>query len=532
MSSLGKNWKYINEGNVHIVLHILNSDCVIRLIKEDDRSHTDYSVVRNSVNFVNRVMIPLLFENYNYQEEVITINPDEIATLSNTLKLLRPKHRQIKNIISQYAIRAPNLALIDYEFDNYCVEIKPKEGFMSKKFIKYAKCYFCLKQYIKLNENQISKISNYCPLDLFSGNKIRIKKALKSLIENPQNNFKLFKNGMVIYNEQSNVQVFEHLIAQMPFLENVNNFLDLIIEILLSEGNSDIILHKSTYDMISESTLGCVEERNPYTNSLLNKLLGVQKLSKNFDNCYPEPSDSYEYVSFILNMLNDEHLDLSNTTDRESFLSHIDSSHLALISAVAKDCSIMITFTNKSHENLPTIRIGDETIAYKMSITDLEPKIQPNSETRSKQLQAWQELISEYMKATKQSTIDVRESQNSPLFNNTAIDRRLSPEGVLTVLEDMAKSGKAAPIDKSKNVWEVYWHSLDEWGNMIYNWASSNGLNNTVCTLYELREGDNTVGEEFHGLDMNILIKALKALSSNGKCELIEFDDNQGVKFF
>lgn len=37
---------------------------------------------------------------------------------------------------------------------------------------------------------------------------------------------------------------------------------------------------------------------------------------------------------------------------------------------------------------------------------------------------------------------------------------------------------------------------------------------------------------EFHGLDMNILIKALKTLEVKGKCELMEFDDNQGVKFF
>lgn len=37
---------------------------------------------------------------------------------------------------------------------------------------------------------------------------------------------------------------------------------------------------------------------------------------------------------------------------------------------------------------------------------------------------------------------------------------------------------------------------------------------------------------EFHGLDMNVLMKALKSLESKGKCELIEFDDNQGVKFF
>ncbi|CAH2103002.1 unnamed protein product [Euphydryas editha] len=158
--------------------------------------------------------------------------------------------------------------------------------------------------------------------------------------------------------------------------------------------------------------------------------------------------------------------------------------------------------------------------------------IQPHSETRAKQLEAWQQLIAEYMKASKKSTIDIRESQNSPLFHNASINRKLSSEALLTILEDMAKTGRAAPIDKSKNIWEVYWHSLDEWGNMIYSWASNNGLNNSVCTLFELQEGDNTVGEEFHGLDMNILVKALKTLEVKGKCELMEFDDSQGVKFF
>ncbi|KAM3960924.1 vacuolar protein sorting 25 [Aphomia sociella] len=158
--------------------------------------------------------------------------------------------------------------------------------------------------------------------------------------------------------------------------------------------------------------------------------------------------------------------------------------------------------------------------------------IQPHTETRTKQLEAWEQLITEYLKFTKQSTIDIRESQNSPLFNNVSINRKLSQEAILTILEDMGKTGRAAPIDKSKNIWEVYWHSLDEWGNMVYSWASNNGLNNSVCTIFELREGENTVDEEFHGLDVNILIKALKALQTKGKCELIELDDSQGVKFF
>ncbi|XP_063549006.1 vacuolar protein-sorting-associated protein 25 isoform X2 [Cydia strobilella] len=158
--------------------------------------------------------------------------------------------------------------------------------------------------------------------------------------------------------------------------------------------------------------------------------------------------------------------------------------------------------------------------------------IQLHSETRTKQLEAWQHLIADYLKTTKQSTIDIREAQNSPLFNNQSINRKLSQESILVVLEYMGKMGQAAPLDKSKNVWEVYWHSLDEWGNIVYSWASSNGMNNSVCTLFELREGENTVDEEFHGLDMTILIKALKTLEAKGKCELMEFDDNQGVKFF
>ena len=53
---------------------------------------------------------------------------------------------------------------------------------------------------------------------------------------------------------------------------------------------------------------------------------------------------------------------------------------------------------------------------------------------------------------------------------------------------------------------------------------------NTVCTLYEITEGENTADEEFHGLDTEVLIKVLRTLEASKKAEL--FDDNQGVKFF
>lgn len=98
------------------------------------------------------------------------------------------------------------------------------------------------------------------------------------------------------------------------------------------------------------------------------------------------------------------------------------------------------------------------------------------------------------------------------------------------ILEELEKSGNAAPLDKKKLQWEIYWHPLDEWGNIIYRWASDNGMTNTVCTLFEISQGENAVDEEFYGLDQSVLVKALRTLQAKQKCEL--FDDNEGVKFF
>ncbi|XP_015123747.1 vacuolar protein-sorting-associated protein 25 [Diachasma alloeum] len=158
--------------------------------------------------------------------------------------------------------------------------------------------------------------------------------------------------------------------------------------------------------------------------------------------------------------------------------------------------------------------------------------LQPHSETKEKQLSAWTSLVLEFYKATKQSVLDVREIHATPLFNNAGIKRKLSADAVQLILDNLSKSGNASPLDKSKQRWLVYWHTLDEWGEIIYNWAQENGFVGSVCTLFELTQGDNTVDQEFYGLDTEVVTRALKTLESQGKAELIFFDDNQGVKFF
>lgn len=74
----------------------------------------------------------------------------------------------------------------------YSVEIKPKQGFITPECAQLCICKFRLRQQEKLSSRLIEKPSDYCPLDLFSDDQMRMKFALSSLIANPQNNFRLF----------------------------------------------------------------------------------------------------------------------------------------------------------------------------------------------------------------------------------------------------------------------------------------------------------------------------------------------------
>ncbi|XP_076368706.1 vacuolar protein sorting 25 isoform X2 [Tachypleus tridentatus] len=158
--------------------------------------------------------------------------------------------------------------------------------------------------------------------------------------------------------------------------------------------------------------------------------------------------------------------------------------------------------------------------------------LQPNLATREKQLEAWRHLILEYHRAHKMHILDITEAQNSPLFYNKSLKRKLSVETIFVILEDLRKRGHIEWLDKQHHRCYIYWRTLEEWGKLIYKWASQNGMVNTVCTLYELTSGDDTRDEEFHGLEMDVFKKALRTLENEGRAELIFFDENEGVKFF
>jgi len=103
------------------------------------------------------------------------------------------------------------------------------------------------------------------------------------------------------------------------------------------------------------------------------------------------------------------------------------------------------------------------------------------------------------------------------------------------VLSSLEKSGHVEwenPKDKKRCF--LMWRTPDEWADLIYKWVCASGMTDTVCTLFELHSGDDTGSEEFHGIDIGVLRKALQVLERRGKAQIFSAEDPQeeGVKFF
>ncbi|XP_033618957.1 vacuolar protein-sorting-associated protein 25 isoform X2 [Fukomys damarensis] len=118
------------------------------------------------------------------------------------------------------------------------------------------------------------------------------------------------------------------------------------------------------------------------------------------------------------------------------------------------------------------------------------------------------------------------------LTGRVSTPRKLPVESIQIVLEELRKKGNLEWLDKNKSSFLIMWRRPEEWGKLIYQWVSRSGQNNSVFTLYELTSGEDTEGEEFHGLDEATLLRALQALQQEHKAEIITLSDSRGVKFF
>ncbi|CAJ0915678.1 unnamed protein product [Ranitomeya imitator] len=158
-----------------------------------------YQHLHNILDFGKHIMKQFLGENYVHHGDVVQLPLDFLKRLCVKVQSERPESRCEKDMdVSGYAMCLPNLTRLQtFPFVEhrpiFCIEIKPKCGFIpsSAHITKEVKK--------KVAKGKWKRISKYCPLDLFSGHTQRMHFALMSLLQESQNNLKIFKNGELIY---------------------------------------------------------------------------------------------------------------------------------------------------------------------------------------------------------------------------------------------------------------------------------------------------------------------------------------------
>ncbi|KAL8766347.1 MAG: hypothetical protein Q9209_006874 [Squamulea sp. 1 TL-2023] len=171
--------------------------------------------------------------------------------------------------------------------------------------------------------------------------------------------------------------------------------------------------------------------------------------------------------------------------------------------------------------------------------------LQPTLLTRTSQLAKWSLLIQRYHAHHHRYRLHLPTALSSPLFHNTAIHKRLSLASLIEIVDYMVKSdqdggggqraewitnvgGKAA----EKNEAWIWWKRPEEWAEVISGWVDRTGQKGVILTFYELVNGEAVGGEEWVGMEEEVLARCLTGLVKRGKAQVFGEEGEKGVKFF
>ncbi|KAH3675995.1 hypothetical protein WICMUC_002291 [Wickerhamomyces mucosus] len=199
---------------------------------------------------------------------------------------------------------------------------------------------------------------------------------------------------------------------------------------------------------------------------------------------------------------------------------------------------------------------------------------QPNEQTWLAQRQKWIQLILDYSrfnrvwilsdrgKILSQGNVDEDDEQaysklnelniqsdddddddddNRGIFVNSRVDRSLDVSTINEIFKEMSEKGDATYVStpqnkktKTRNFNSIYinWNRSEDWASMLLEWVEKTGQTGTVLTLYEIANGDGSIGQEFHGIHPKILENALEVLVKRGRAQVLKDELNRvaGVK--
>ncbi|XP_054640305.1 inositol-pentakisphosphate 2-kinase [Dunckerocampus dactyliophorus] len=460
------DWRYHGEGNKSLVVSHVQLSKVLRLLKypaEDSENPPQtteqaFRQIQNIVDFSTNVMSNLLGEKFIHSGEVVKLPLEFVRQLSIKVQHQRPAWRcdKVMDIYSGCALCLPNLTSPSLQQPSHppplCVEIKPKCGFLPSakhisRDIKTKVCRFCMHQHYKVANGRWKRRSLYCPLDLFSGSRQRMHFAIRQLIEEPQNNFKIFKGGQCIYSSKEGGgsedspdlnSLLYHLRPYFLYGNNrinshvtgkgvLNDFIQVLVNALLNGGGGGggvVTERQREGRSFCEASL-FNKERSRHgsqglpSDSVLFRILQTQMLDTlNIEGLYPlyrrveqhlqdfPKERSRLQVDGPYNEAFLERLQKCPTEDDGSVDFAVSRVHQYRVAMTAKDCSIMVALVPSSDEEDDEVLSSQRCLrdfftsrppsfSYSVSILDLDPK---PFDSIPFQLQLDQKIVSCYMR--------------------------------------------------------------------------------------------------------------------------------------
>ncbi|GBG29152.1 Inositol-pentakisphosphate 2-kinase [Hondaea fermentalgiana] len=382
-----EDWMYIAEGALNLATRYAGDDdrlrgCVLRVRKDNPEASGGKSGESNpwreSMQFLDRVILPLLGRRYVQPAVEVPLPQGYIEALGAHIEPSRPEKRRKHTLdmgLKTGLLMLDNTAIPTGEGPSICFELKVKCGFIPETCpfithdIKRKVDRFTMHQALKNEKGKLDTLSKYNPTDLFSYDRDRVLQALDALVDTPQNNFRMFVDGKMVFPDSkghgSRADLAE-ILQDYPALKDggVDGLLAALANILVQEPLLRRLQRMQEMDDCD------IEAAWPIYQEILARGETVQPLAEG-DSILPRAPPA--------------------TLPKEPAAQH-DLVRRFLLSCTAKDCSTMIVLKpsagNKEPENVPTspdLPVTDDKVSrtivdgvgpfmYSIAIVDLDPK--------------------------------------------------------------------------------------------------------------------------------------------------------------
>ena len=146
----------------------------------------------------------------------------------------------------------------------------------------------------------------------------------------------------------------------------------------------------------------------------------------------------------------------------------------------------------------------------------------PNKKTDLKDYESWKsewsKVLFDYARYAILHILYLRQSESEKPFSNFEDRKRALEE----IAEELINKEQAEWLSKSKEKLRVYWKSLDNWAEEIYDWAMEISPLEPIL-IFEIRESNRA----FSKLPNDDIIKIFKMLERDKRGKIIRLDDDQ-----